>query len=223
MMESGKYYLICLGNNLAEGMTKEQILTAIVQAIETHTISDVDTGFVTTIKEQNSNNGLKFWVGTTAQYNSIAEKDPNCFYLLTDDTELEDLQNEMESLLEQVDLIAGLRNKIILNTRVNYGDDLSVFLSSINNIADCSVVKVTAAGQGDVLCAVQVSGTTVSIKGTGNGSMTGLTATMLISINLTCNSATNTLTRNHSTLTAIMASGTIDIQQLAINRIIGVY
>ena len=34
-------------------MTKEQILAAITQAVESHTVSDVDTGFVTTLKEQN--------------------------------------------------------------------------------------------------------------------------------------------------------------------------
>lgn len=221
-MENGKYYVVGYGNNLYESMTKEEILSAITQAVETHTISDVDTGFVTTVKEQNANQSLKFWVGTTAQYNLIAVKDPQCFYILTDDAELEDLEQEIAQFSEQVELIAGLRNKLILNTTVNYGDNLSVTLSGTENIADCSVVKVTAAGQGDVLCAVQVSGTTVSIKGTGNGTMTGLSATMICSINLTCNSATNMLTRNHSTLTAIMSNGTIDIQQLPINRIIGV-
>lgn len=221
-MESGKYYVVGYGNNLIESMTKEQILAAITQAVESHTISDVDTGFVTTVKEQNANTGLKFWVGTTAQYNLIAVKDPQCFYILTDDVELEDLEQEIARLSEQVELIAGLRNKVILDTNVNYGDNLSVLLSGIDNIADCAVVKVTAAGAGDILCSVQVSGTTVSIKGTGNGSMSNLNGTIFITINLTCNSATNTLTRNYSTSTMLTAGGVIAIQQQAINRIIGV-
>lgn len=221
-MESGKYYVIGYGNNLYESLTKEEILAAITQAIETHTISDVDTGFVTTIKEQNSNQGLKFWVGTTAQYNAIAVKDPNCFYILTDDVELEDLEQQIAQLSESVDLIAGLRNKVILDTLVNYGDNLSVTLSGTENIADCAVVKVTAAGAGDILCSVQVSGTTVSIKGTGNASMSSLSGTIFVTINLTCNSATNTLTRNYSTSTMLTAGGTIAINQQSINRIIGV-
>lgn len=221
-MESGKYYVVGYGNNLIESMTKEQILAAITQAVESHTISDVDTGFVTTVKEQNANTGLKFWVGTTAQYNLIAVKDPQCFYILTDDAELEDLEQEIARLSEQVDLIAGLRNKVILDTNVNYGDGLSVLLSGIDNIADCAVVKVTAAGAGDILCSVQVSGATVSIKGTGNGSLSNLNGTIFITINLTCNSATNTLTRNYSTSTMLTAGGKIAIQQQAINRIIGV-
>ena len=221
-MESGKYYVIGYGNNLIESMTKEQILAAITQAVEEHTISDVDTGFVTTLKEQNANTGLKFWVGTTAQYNALQDKDPQCVYILTDDAELEDLEQEIARLSEQVELIAGLRNKIILDTNVNYGDGLSVTLSGIDNIADCSVVKVTASGAGDILCAVQVDGTTVSIKGTGNAAISKLNATVFVTINLTCNSATNTLTRNYSTSTMLTAGGTISIQQQAINRIIGV-
>lgn len=221
-MESGKYYVIGYGNNFYESMTKEEILAAITQAVETHTISDVDTGFVTTVKEQNANQALKFWVGTSAQYNAIAIKDPNCFYILTDDVELEDLEQQIAQLSESVDLIAGLRNKVILNTTVNYGDGLSVTLSGIDNIADCSVVKVRATGSGDILCAVQVDGTTVSIKGTGNASMSNLNGTIFITINLTCNSATNTLTRNYSTSTMLTAGGTIAIQQQSINRIVGV-
>lgn len=221
-MESGKYYVIGYGNNLYESLTKEEILAAITQAVETHTISDVDTGFVTTVKEQNANQALKFWVGTSAQYNAIAVKDPNCFYILTDDVELEDLEQQIAQLSESVDLIAGLRNKVILDTLVNYGDNLSVLLSGTENIADCAVVKVTAAGAGDILCSVQVTGTTVSIKGTGNAAMSNTSGTIFVTINLTCNSATNTLTRNFSTSTMITASGSVSINQQSINRIIGV-
>ncbi len=97
-MESGKYYVIGYGNNLIESLTKEQILAAITQAVESHSIADVDTGFVTTLKEQNSNTGLKFWVGTTAQYNAIEQKDENCFYVLTDDTELDDFAEAIQNL-----------------------------------------------------------------------------------------------------------------------------
>lgn len=83
------YYVIGEGNNFYEGMTKEQILAAITQAIETHTITDVDTGFVTTIKEKNKNSPLALWVGTEAEYNAIQEKDQNTLYIKTDDSTLE--------------------------------------------------------------------------------------------------------------------------------------
>lgn len=97
-MESGKYYVLSAGNNLTESMTKEQILSAITQAVESHTISDVDTGFVEKVKEQNSAANLKFWVGTTAQYNALATKENGCFYILTDDTQFEDMEAEIDDL-----------------------------------------------------------------------------------------------------------------------------
>jgi hypothetical protein len=77
-------------------MTKEQIITAIEQAVSSGEIKDVDTGFVTTLKEQNKNTGLKFWVGTSAEYNAIAEKEQNCFYILTDDTTGADIKKMLE-------------------------------------------------------------------------------------------------------------------------------
>lgn len=92
------YYVIGEGNNLYEGMTKEEILAAITQAVSTHAISDVDTGFVTTIKEKNKNNPLSLWVGTEAEFNAIEEKDQNCLYIKTDDSTLEAIGEELERI-----------------------------------------------------------------------------------------------------------------------------
>lgn len=111
-MDSGKYYVLSAGNNLYESMTKEQILSAIAQAVEGHTISDVDTGFVEKIKEQNAKSNLKFWVGTTAQYNALPEKESGCYYILTDDTTFDDMEsavNEMQASVNEMQAtIAGL-------------------------------------------------------------------------------------------------------------------
>ena len=92
-MSERKYYCFCGSNCKYETMTKEQILAAITQAVESGVISDVDTGFVTKIKEQNAGGYVSFWVGTTAQYNALAGKDPNCMYILNDDTSGDDLKN----------------------------------------------------------------------------------------------------------------------------------
>lgn len=101
MEDERKYYVLCGDNCKFEGMTKEQILTAVEQAISTGEIKDVNSGFITTIKEQNRNDGLKFWVGTTAQYNAIAEKQDDTLYLLTDETILTDI----EKLCEETNVI----------------------------------------------------------------------------------------------------------------------
>jgi len=78
-------------------MTKEQILAAIVQAVEGHSISDVDTGFVQVLKEQNHGTGLKFWVGSSAEYNALQTIEQDVFYILTDDTELDDMEADIAS------------------------------------------------------------------------------------------------------------------------------
>lgn len=90
-MAERKYYVLCGSNCKFESMTKEQILTAIQQAVSTGEIKDVDAGFITTIKEQNRGNAITLWKGTQAEYNAIVEKSDDCFYIITDDTFKEDV------------------------------------------------------------------------------------------------------------------------------------
>lgn len=86
------FYVICDDDSRHESMTKEQILAAITQAINTGSIGNCDTGFVTKLREQNSGNCVTVWVGTQAQYNAIEEKEKNCLYIITDDTKFEDME-----------------------------------------------------------------------------------------------------------------------------------
>lgn len=92
------YYVFNDANCKFESMTKEEILTAIAQAVATHEIHDVDTGFVTTIKERNADSALKIWRGTQAEYNAIVTPDPDTFYIITDDDSIEQLQNSIDSV-----------------------------------------------------------------------------------------------------------------------------
>ena len=95
------YYVFDDGKNKFEGMTREQIMAAIAQATGT-TPSDVDDGYITTIKEQNENQGISIWVGTQAQYNALAETDENTLYCITDPNETNELQNEIDLLRAQI-------------------------------------------------------------------------------------------------------------------------
>lgn len=110
-MAERKYYVLCESNCKFESMTKEQILTAIQQAVTTGEIKDVDTGFITTIKDQNRGNALTFWVGTTAEYNAIEEKAEDCFYILTDDTKDADTAAAIEELRTEIENIIPLIGK----------------------------------------------------------------------------------------------------------------
>lgn len=91
-------YVICDNNCKYEGMTKEQILAAIMQAVTEGTIGECDTGFVTTIKTINGH-GLKFFVGTKAEYDSLSEEaKADLFAIITDDTTKEGLFTALETL-----------------------------------------------------------------------------------------------------------------------------
>lgn len=103
-----------------EGMTKEQIVAAIEQAISTGQITDVDSGFITKIKELNVNNGLSFWVGTQAEYNAIESAGTlaeNVLYIISDDTTTGNIEAQIQKIKTDVDnskkyyeQIAGMLN-----------------------------------------------------------------------------------------------------------------
>lgn len=104
MSEERKYYCLCEDNCKFETMTKEQILAAISQALETGKVQNVDGGFITKVKEKNIGGFLSFWCGTQAQYNAISVKDKNCLYIITDeagDVDLEQAVQEMGRRVEQ--------------------------------------------------------------------------------------------------------------------------
>lgn len=220
-------YVFNDGKNVYEGMTKEQILAAITEAVETHEISDVDTGFVTTLKEQNKGLGLKIWVGSTAEYNAITTKETNCLYILSDDTTLADIEAVVSALSTSVNNIAILKGQVLLNTSVAYGE-ASADLIGTNPISDFSLVKVTA-NFGEVLCSVAPGTTYTLIRGTAPDNLSSTTAdtfTSLVTVRLKVNNSTGKLVDNATTVTVftVGAGGavTAQISQSTISKIVGV-
>lgn len=98
MSDGRKYYCFCEANCKFETMTKEQILAAIAQAAETGLVFDSEAAFITKVKESNAGGMLTFWVGTQAEYNAIHEKDPNCYYHITNSTKDADIARNFELL-----------------------------------------------------------------------------------------------------------------------------
>ena len=79
--EQRQYYVFCEDNCKFEAMTKEQIITAIANATGVSPEAvDVDDAFISKIQEMNKNNNLKWWVGTEAEYNAIADLDDETLY-----------------------------------------------------------------------------------------------------------------------------------------------
>ncbi len=142
------YYVIGEGNNFYEGMTKEQILAAITQAIETHTITDVDTGFVTKLKEKNKNNQLSVWVGTEAEFNAIEEKDQNTLYIKTDDSTLEAIGEQFELYNQRLTNCEKVFNKI----SVSYTkDNLPTGVMDSTTLSKLSTLSVKAVKSGNIV------------------------------------------------------------------------
>lgn len=109
-------YVICDQNCKFEGMTKEQILTAIMQAVNNGVIGDIDAGFITTIKTINGV-ALKFFVGEQAGYDALtAEEKKDLFAIITNDTTKEDFNEAIKKALEAADGNSRAIEKIVDGT-----------------------------------------------------------------------------------------------------------
>lgn len=100
------YYCLCGDNCKFETMTKEQIITAIAEATG-KTPTNIDSAFITKVKEQNKGTALYFWIGTTAEYNALETKDEFCYYIKTDDTTLDDMYNAIKDIRNVVEELQG--------------------------------------------------------------------------------------------------------------------
>lgn len=114
MSSTRTYYCYCEDNCKFETMTKEQILTAIQQAVESHEITDVDTGFITKILEQNSNETVKIWVGTEAEFNALQSKATDTVYIYTTTFE-EDITSEVNKIKDGTTVVPNATNATKVN------------------------------------------------------------------------------------------------------------
>lgn len=106
-MSDRNYWVLCDDNCKFPAMTKEQILTAIEQACGGGVVN-VDAGFVTTIKEMNKGTGVRFWVGTSAEYNALTDKPENCFCILTDEPTYTDVVKACDELSAECKRLAQM-------------------------------------------------------------------------------------------------------------------
>lgn len=104
-MAERNYYCFCDAGCKFETMTKEQIIAAIMQAVNEGTISNIDEGFISKVKEQNKGNTLYFWVGTTAEYNALENRLENCFYIKTDDTQIQEIAEKITTIFNALEFL----------------------------------------------------------------------------------------------------------------------
>ena len=82
---------------------EEEMWSAIEQAVSSGAITDIDSGFVSKVKEQNNQKALRFWVGTTEEYNARTSTVEDMFYILTDDTSESDINDAIEENANSID------------------------------------------------------------------------------------------------------------------------
>lgn len=101
--EEKQYYVLDIANCRYIGMTKEQIMTAITQAVNQGTIGDIDTGFVSKVLEKNGEQYAEFWIGTAAEYAALTTKEDYVFYKITDDTSADDIQQQFTEVYTEIE------------------------------------------------------------------------------------------------------------------------
>lgn len=142
-MATPTVYVICDQNCKFEGMTKEQILTAITQAVNEGTIGDIDTGFVTTIKTINGT-ALKFFVGDQATYDELTDAEKiNLFAVITNDTTKEGILAAIAELQTETaaNTAAIQTNTVNITNNTNKISAHSTRLS----IAETNIEDITAS------------------------------------------------------------------------------
>ncbi len=130
-MATPKVYVICDQKCLYEGMTKEQILAAIAQAVENGTIGDCDTGFIQTVKTINGL-PLRFFVGEQHEYNELTdEQKENLYAIITNDVTqdgitaaITELQSNYTSLRDGLQYGDFVPNKANMATKDGVGNNI---------------------------------------------------------------------------------------------------
>lgn len=143
-MADRKYYCFCDSNCKFETMTKEQILTAIMQAVNNGVIGDIDAGFVQTVKTIDGT-PLRFFVGDQSKYEALTDKEKqNLYAIITNDTTKEGIEEAIAMLRNEIESIGEACNRSIesANARIDEAN------SDINNIVDGGT-KVKRAEEAD--------------------------------------------------------------------------
>ena len=142
-------YAICDDSCKFETMTKEQILTAIQQAVAQGYVSDPDGAVISKIKEVRAGGSTQIWVGTEAEFNAISPAPTvgkslvrvgadGVLYLCSDDSSLDfinTIAQEGVYTKAEVDEIVG---------KIDFPVDDSVTADGTNAVSGAAVAAYVA-------------------------------------------------------------------------------
>lgn len=141
-----------------EGMTREEVITAIEQIVRTGEVEDLDTGFVTTLKEIHNGIGFRIWLGTTAEYNALDHIESNVMYIKTDD-------NSAAQVAIAVALASSVNVKTYEATKALseiFAENNGFTVYKVGSISGTSIYPVTVTSETD-------AATVLMVKSNGTG------------------------------------------------------
>lgn len=105
-MAESTFYVVNKDDCFTEGMSKEQILSAIELALEQGYVSNPDSAVFSKIKEIRANETAQIWIGTEAQFNAISPAptigrsivrigENGVMYICSDDSTLNEFSNHL--------------------------------------------------------------------------------------------------------------------------------
>lgn len=186
-MATPKVYVICDQNCKFESMTKEQILAAIMQAVNDGTIGDVDAGFITTVKTINGL-PLRFFYGEQYAYDALStEEKAGVFAIITNDTTKAGILKAIEDLQKNyTELTEGLADGRFVVKKAEVAASASVAAKAMHltGLIDVTIDTNTIQAEGLYAVNCYYSGTTVTmmlsianlsvgVKAVANGIMSG--------------------------------------------------
>lgn len=221
-MSDRNYYVISDDNCRFPGMTREQIIAAIAEATG-NVPEHVDDAFITKIKELNANKQLKFWIGTTAQYVAIEEKEENVLYILTDEAWGDDMEAEITRLSATLNGIVRKNGIVLCSQTIPAGAVDNVYVSE--EIDSFTMVKVKHGRASEVICTAYLSEPGVlHILGTGasfDNATVGTYDASMANIHLVITLANHRVLSNLSKVIDYN-NGNTTINDLAVHKITGV-
>lgn len=126
-------------------------------------------GFVESLKEQNKGAKLTFWVGTTAEYEAISNKEKNCLYISTDDPMTDEIQaaiEEIKSKINDIPVCGALLFEGYGDEAISSSNDFARTIEGISKyklfFVECGLTNLTNAISGSGVFSVN------------NGCITGL-------------------------------------------------
>lgn len=132
-MATPKVYALCDANCRWETMTREQILTAIMQAVNEGSIGNVDAGFIQTVLTIN-NQELRFFYGEQSAYDALSDAQKQGTYaIITNDGFRDGVESAIKALQEDVESLQA--QQTILGEKID---------NTVDRIKDGSIIAEKA-------------------------------------------------------------------------------